>query len=280
MAALGAPGGDDDEGHEEHDRHEQERRGDGDTDAAAQESEPHDRRGERERDDRAQPQSSPGSEPDLAQREEADPPSPSHALQERPTSSGAGAGTVGGVDARSADERPRECSLDLGVLAGEDIQSGSGGASRGGAASGMADEPDGGGGDGVRPPAAAALEEGAERDTHRPGQRSEAAPQGVGEDAPRARGGQAADRHLEDAARQCGARDRDTGGAACEHEEEGEEGAQRVATSSVPRPPRSGQGEERRRGRRSDEADDSSLWWESAWGELFDSWEQGEERRR
>ncbi len=280
MAALGAPGGGDDEGHEEHGQREQETRGDGDIETAEAEREPRDRRGERERDDRPQPRSSPGSEPDCAQREAADPPSPSHTPEKRAAPSGTGAGALGGRDGAAAGERPRERGLDLGVLAGEDLQGRSGGASGGGAASGMADEPDGGGGDGVRPPAAAALEKGAERDAHRSGERPEGTAQGTGEDPPRARGGQAPDRHLEDAAGQCGAPDRDAGAAAPECEEEGEEGAQRVATRSIPRPPGNGPGEERRRERRGEEPDDSTLWWESAWGELFDSWERGEERRR
>jgi len=283
MSALGAPGGNDDEGHEESDRHEQLRDTAGGSEAIARDRHAHEPCGQGagdEGDHRLETQSRTGSEPDRSERKDADPPSTAHALQERPAPAGTGAGALGGLDDGAAGERPRERGLDLGVLAGEDLERGSGGASRRGAASGMADEPDGSGRDGVRTPAAAALEEGAERDAHRPGERPEGTAQGAGEDPPRARGGQAPDRHPEDAARECGARDRDTGGAACEREEGGEEGAQRVATSSAPRPPDGAPGEERRRERHGEGPDDSSLWWESAWGELFDSWEQGEERRR
>lgn len=177
---------------------------------------------------------------------------------------GAGAGTRGnGLDAR--------------VLAGQDLKVGGGGAPGGGAHPGVADEPEGGGGHGLRPVASAALAEGTERDADRSGERPSGAPQGA-DAGPQGTGSrQAADRHPEDAARQRGPGDPDPEAAA---EEEGvlqqeEEGEDAVATRPLLRRPRVG-----RAGGEHDVDPGSIPWWEDAWGAIFDEGERSEERRR
>ena len=246
MAALGAPGGCDDE---------QEERGAGAGDNAGT-----------QRGDDADVE--PGVESGDERGEGADSSSSPHALQERAAPAGAGAGAVGGVESSRAAARARECGLDAGVLAGQD-QSRRGGAATGsGAAAGMADEPDGGGGDGVRPLAAAALAEGTERGASGSGERPQDAASRERASAPRARGGTAADRHLEDASGEHDA------GAGRRGEEEAQ-GEQLVATPRLPGQQQGSPGQERR-----EEVLDSIPWWESAWGELFEEWHSDEEPRR
>jgi hypothetical protein len=244
MAALGAPGG----------RDEQER-----PEEARRRSEPHAQRGdERER------------------GEEAGPSAAAHAPGEGGAPGAGDAGAVGGGESRAAGERARERGGDARVLGGDDLEVRGGREDGRDAIARVADESDGDFGDGVWPAASAALQEGAEREC-RSRERPEGAAQGERPAAQGTRGGQAADRPLEDAARAPAPRVVDAGEVEEAQGAEGlEEGVTRVATGGLPGPARSGSGEPHG----DEEASDSIPWWESAWGERYDEWERDEERRR
>jgi transposase InsO family protein len=236
MEALGAPGG---------------------TDEHAREGDHH-----RDRSERA-------AEP----TEAADPPPPAHPLQERPAAACADAGAVGVGGSAGAAEGARESGLDAGVLAGQDQPHRGGCETRRDAASGVADEPECGGGPGVWTAPPTALAERTEGDASRPAERPRSTAQGAGRRAQGARGGQAADRSAQDPAgqRRPGTRD-----ARAAEEEAHEEGEWRAATRGLLRPQQSGPEEQRR----CEEEDDSTLWWESAWGDIFDAQERRGERER
>jgi transposase InsO family protein len=242
MAALGAPGGRD-----EHERREEPRR-----------------RDERER----------------VRAQAAGEASSAHALGEGGASGAGDAGAVGGGESRAAGERARERGGDARVLGGDDLEVRGGREDGSDAVAGVADESDGDFGDGVWPARSAALQEGAEREPDRSRERPEDAEEARDAARARARGGQAADRPLEDAAWAPAARVVDAGEveeAQGAQDLEGlEERGARVATGGLPGPARSGSGEPRR----DEEAPDSIAWWESAWGERFDEWERDEERGR
>jgi transposase InsO family protein len=208
-------------------------------------------------------------EPVRGHAEEPGASAPSHEHQDGAARAGAGAGAVGSGERRAAGARAPAGDGDAGVLGGGHEQVRGGGETGRDAAARVADESDGGGGDGVRAAPAASLQEGAEGHADGSRERPRAAAPGAREDASGARGGEAADRPAQDAAGQRGPAARAVVRAA-------EGGGGRIATGGLPRPQASGPGERRRE----EETHDSTLWWESAWGDIFDAWEAGGERER
>jgi len=202
-----------------------------------------------------------------------------NALQASPQADRTDAGPLGECHCRAAGEGARGDGVDARVLAGQDQQAGGGGPPGGGAGPRLADEPEGGGGNGLRTAPAAALAEGAACDTERSGSRPGGAEEAGGEPREGARGRQATDRHPEDPARQRGPGPADAQAAPAAQDvvvqDEAQEGEDAVATRPLLRRPRVG-----RAGGERQVDPDSIPWWEDAWGDIFDGRERGEERRR
>jgi len=202
--------------------------------------------------------------------EASGPASSSDALEVGPAPTGADAGAGGECDCGRAAAGARERLPYARVLAGQDEPDRGGGQDGCDAAAGLADEPVGGFGAGLWATPATALAEGTDGDTDRSGERPEGAAQGERATAQGTRRRQAADRSLEDAAWQRGSGTLDARGA-------GEaEGEPVVATGRLPRPQASGAGERRQQ----DPGDDSTPWWEYAWGDTFAAGERAAEREQ